>query len=122
MESLPVTSSLHLPSSLLMIKQPLFFDIFDENKSMSVKVRFYSDNVEFDFENSVEFPVAPQIGDEVNLISFFKYKTSERLEYYNNMDDLDLYNDAVVSQRTWCNDLDKQEVYLLVKLTYRQNK
>ncbi|SHG76806.1 hypothetical protein [Chryseobacterium sp. OV279] len=122
MESLPVTSSLHLPSSLLMIKQPLFFDIFDENKSMSVKVRFYSDNVEFDFENSVEFPVAPQIGDEVNLISFFKYKTSERLEYYNNMDDLDLYNDAVVSQRTWCNDLDKQEVYLLVKLTYRQNR
>lgn len=122
MESLPVTYGLHLPSSLLMIKQPLFFDIFDENKSMSVKVRFYSDNVEFDFENSVEFPVAPQIGDEVNLISFFKYKTSERLEYYNNMDDLDLYNDAVVSQRTWCNDLDKEEVYLLVKLTYRPNR
>ncbi|SFN71062.1 hypothetical protein SAMN05421594_3862 [Chryseobacterium oleae] len=122
MESLPVTSNLHLPSSFLMIKQPLFFDIFDENKSMSVKVRFYSDNVEFDFENSVEFPIAPQIGDEVNLISFFKYKTSERLEYYNNMDDLDLYNDAVVSQRTWCNDLDKEEVYLLVKLTYRPNR
>ncbi|MCT2564358.1 hypothetical protein [Chryseobacterium herbae] len=89
---------------------------------MSVKVRFYSDNVEFDFENSVEFPIAPQIGDEVNLISFFKYKTSERLEYYNNMDDLDLYNDAVVSQRTWCNDLDKEEVYLLVKLKYRPNR
>ncbi|WP_181876128.1 hypothetical protein [Chryseobacterium carnipullorum] len=71
---------------------------------------------------SVEFPVAPVIGDEVNLLSFFKYQTSERIEYYNNMEDLYLYNDAVVSQRTWCNDLEKQEVYLLVKLNYRQRK
>ncbi|NML69497.1 hypothetical protein HHL23_06780 [Chryseobacterium sp. RP-3-3] len=89
---------------------------------MSVKVRFYSDHVEFEFENSVEFPVAPQIGDEVNLLSFFKYQTSERIEYYSNMEDLDLYNDALVSQRTWCNDLEKKEVYLLVKLNYRQRK
>ncbi|MBL1221259.1 hypothetical protein JET18_10440 [Chryseobacterium sp. L7] len=89
---------------------------------MSVKVKFYSENIEFEFENSVEFPVAPQIGDEVNLISFFKYQTSERLEYYSNMEELDLYNDAVVSQLTWCNDLEKKEVYLLVKLTYRQNR
>jgi hypothetical protein len=104
------------------ILQPLFFDIFDENKIMSVKVRFYSYDIEFDFENSVEFPVAPQVGDEVNLISFFKYRTSERLEYVNNMEDLYHYENAIVSERTWCNDLEKTEIYLLIKLNYTKRK
>ncbi|REC74203.1 hypothetical protein DRF60_18180 [Chryseobacterium elymi] len=89
---------------------------------MSVKVRFYSYDIEFDFENSVEFPVAPQLGDEVNLISFFKYRTSERLEYVNNMEDLYLYENAIVSERTWCNDLEKAEIYLLIKLNYTKRK
>jgi hypothetical protein len=89
---------------------------------MSVKVRFYSYDIEFDFENSVEFPIAPQVGDEVNLISFFKYRTSERLEYVNNMEDLYLYENAVVPERTWCNDFEKTEIYLLVKLNYTKRK
>jgi len=89
---------------------------------MSVKVRFYSYDIEFDFENSVEFPVAPAIGDEVNLISFFKYKTSERLEYVNNMEDLYLYENALVTERTWCKDIEKDEVYLLVHLKYKRRK
>lgn len=91
-------------------------------KSMSVKVRFYSYDVEFDFENSVEFPVAPQVGDEVNLISFFKYRTLERLEYVNSMEDLHLYENALVTERTWCNDLEKQEIYLLIQLKYKRRK
>ncbi|MCU7614791.1 hypothetical protein N0B16_10120 [Chryseobacterium sp. GMJ5] len=89
---------------------------------MSVKVRFYSYDVEFDFENSVEFPVAPQVGDEVNLISFFKYRTLERLEYVNSMEDLHLYENALVTERTWCNDLEKQEIYLLIQLKYKRRK
>jgi len=89
---------------------------------MSVKVRFYSYDIEFEFENSVEFPVAPIIGDEVNLISFFKYRTSERIEYNENMEDLHLYENALVTERTWCNDLEKQEVYLLVQLKYKRRK
>lgn len=89
---------------------------------MSVKVRFYSYDVEFEFENSVEFPVAPVIGDEVNLISFFKYTTSERLEYVNNMEDLYLYDNALAVERTWCKDIDKNEVYLLVQLKYKKRK
>ena len=87
---------------------------------MSVKVRFYSYDVEFEFERSVEFPIAPQVGDEVNLISFFKYQTSERIEYYENMENLDLYNNALVIERTWCNDLEKGEIYLLVQLKYKR--
>ena len=87
---------------------------------MSVKVRFYSYDIEFEFENSVEFPVAPQVGDEVNLISFFKYQTSERIEYYENMEDLGLYNNALVVERTWCNDLEKNEIYLLIQLKYKR--
>lgn len=89
---------------------------------MSVKVRFYSYDVEFDFENSVEFPIAPQVGDEVNLISFFKYRTLERLEYVNSMEDLHLYENALVTERTWCNDLEKQEIYLLIQLKYKRRK
>ena len=95
-------------------------DIFGKNKIMSVKVRFYSYDIEFEFENSVEFPVAPQVGDEVNLISFFKYQTSERIEYYENMEDLGLYNNALVIERTWHNDLEKNEIYLLVQLKYKR--
>lgn len=91
-------------------------------KSMSVKVRFYSYDIEFEFEKSVEFPIAPAVGDEVNLISFFKYATSERIEYYNNMEDLHLYDNALVIERTWCNDLEKSEVYLLVQLKYKRRK
>ncbi|MDQ8142816.1 MULTISPECIES: hypothetical protein [Chryseobacterium] len=87
---------------------------------MSIKVRFYSYDIEFEFENSVEFPVAPQVGDEVNLISFFKYQTSERIEYYENMEDLGLYNNALVIERTWHNDLEKNEIYLLVQLKYKR--
>lgn len=87
---------------------------------MAVNVRFYSDEVEFEFENSVEFPVAPQIGEEVNLLSFFKYKTSERFEYFNNMEDGNFYNNALIVEKTWCNDLEKNEVYLLVKLKYKR--
>lgn len=87
---------------------------------MSIKVRFYSYDIEFEFENSVEFPVAPQVGDEVNLISFFKYQTSERIEYYENMEDLGLYNNALVIERTWYNDLEKNEIYLLVQLKYKR--
>ncbi|WP_407405632.1 hypothetical protein [Chryseobacterium sp.] len=89
---------------------------------MSVKVRFYSYDVEFEFEKSVEFPVAPQVGDEVNLISFFKYATAERIEYYNNMEDLYLYDNALVVERTWTNDLEKDEIYLLVQLKYKKRK
>jgi len=95
-------------------------DIFGKNKVMSIKVRFYSYDIEFEFENSVEFPVAPQVGDEVNLISFFKYQTSERIEYYENMEDLGLYNNALVIERTWHNDLEKNEIYLLVQLKYKR--
>lgn len=95
-------------------------DIFGKNKVMSIKVRFYSYDIEFEFENSVEFPVAPQLGDEVNLISFFKYQTSERIEYYENMEDLGLYNNALVIERTWHNDLEKNEIYLLVQLKYKR--
>jgi len=95
-------------------------DIFGKNKVMSIKVRFYSYDIEFEFENSVEFPVAPQVGDEVNLISFFKYQTSERIEYYENMKDLGLYNNALVIERTWHNDLEKNEIYLLVQLKYKR--
>lgn len=87
---------------------------------MSIKVRFYSYDIEFEFENSVEFPIAPQVGDEVNLISFFKYQTSERIEYYENMEDLGLYNNALVIERTWHNDLEKNEIYLLVQLKYKR--
>lgn len=87
---------------------------------MSIKTRFYSDDVEFEFEKSVDFPAVLQIGDEVNLLSFFKYQTSERIEYYNNIEDGDFYNDAIVVARTWCNDLEKDEIYLLVKLKYKQ--
>ena len=87
---------------------------------MSIKVRFYSYDIEFEFENSVEFPLAPQVGDEVNLISFFKYQTSERIEYYENMEDLGLYNNALVIERTWHNDLEKNEIYLLVQLKYKR--
>lgn len=87
---------------------------------MSVKVRFYSYDIEFKFENSIEFPVAPQVGDEVNLISFFKYESSERIEYYETMEDLGLYNNAFVSERTWSNDLEKNEIYLLVQLKYKR--
>lgn len=87
---------------------------------MSIKIRFYSYDIEFEFENSVEFPVAPQVGDEVNLISFFKYQTSERIEYYENMEDLGLYNNALVIERTWHNDLEKNEIYLLVQLKYKR--
>lgn len=87
---------------------------------MSVKVRFYSYDIEFKFENSIEFPVAPQVGDEVNLISFFKHESSERIEYYENMEDLALYNNALVVERTWCNDLEKNEIYLLVQLKYKR--
>lgn len=87
---------------------------------MSIKVRFYSYDIEFEFENSVEFPVAPQVGDEVNLISFFKYQTSERIEYYENMEDLGLYNNALVIERTRHNDLEKNEIYLLVQLKYKR--
>ncbi|MCX8522936.1 hypothetical protein OF897_03240 [Chryseobacterium formosus] len=87
---------------------------------MSVKVRFYSYDVEFEFERSVEFPVAPQVGDEVNLISFFKYQTSERIEYYENMENLGLYNNALVIERTWHNDLEKNEIYLLIQLKYKR--
>ncbi|KQR94992.1 hypothetical protein ASG01_03800 [Chryseobacterium sp. Leaf180] len=89
---------------------------------MSVKVRFYSYDVEFEFENSVEFPVAPQVGDEVNLISFFKYQTSERHEYYENMEDLNLYDNALVTERTWCRDTQKDEVYMLIQLKYKRRK
>lgn len=89
---------------------------------MSVKVRFYSYDVEFEFENSVEFPVAPQVGDEVNLISFFKYQTPERHEYYENMEDLHLYDNALVTERTWCRDTEKDEVYLLIQLKYKRRK
>lgn len=95
-------------------------DIFGKNKVMSIKVRFYSYDIEFEFENSVEFPVAPQVGDEVNLISFFKYQTSERIEYYENIEDLGLYNNALVIERTWHNDLEKNEIYLLVQLKYKR--
>lgn len=95
-------------------------DIFGKNKVMSIKVRFYSYDIEFEFENSVEFPVAPKVGDEVNLISFFKYQTSERIEYYENMEDLGLYNNALVIERTWHNDLEKNEIYLLVQLKYKR--
>lgn len=95
-------------------------DIFGKNKVMSIKVRFYAYDIEFEFENSVEFPVAPQVGDEVNLISFFKYQTSERIEYYENMEDLGLYNNALVIERTWHNDLEKNEIYLLVQLKYKR--
>lgn len=87
---------------------------------MSVKVRFYSYDIEFKFENSIEFPVAPQVGDEVNLISFFKHESSERIKYYENMEDLGLYNNAFVSERTWSNDLEKNEIYLLVHLKYKR--
>ena len=87
---------------------------------MSVKVRFYSYDIKFEFRNSVEFPVAPQVGDEVNLISFFKHESSERIEYYENMEDLGLYNSALVVERTWCNDLEKNEIYLLVQLKYKR--
>ena len=87
---------------------------------MSIQVRFYSYDIEFKFENSVEFPVAPQAGDEVNLISFFKHQTSERIEYYERMEKLGLYNNAVVTERTWCNDLEKGEIYLLIQLKYKR--
>lgn len=87
---------------------------------MSVKVRFYSYDIKFEFRNSVEFPVAPQVGDEVNLISFFKHESSERIKYYENMEDLGLYNNAFVSERTWSNDLEKNEIYLLVQLKYKR--
>lgn len=87
---------------------------------MSVKVRFYSYDVEFEFENSVEFPVVPQIGDEVNLLSFFKYQTSERIEYVENMEQLNLYNNAIIAEKTWCNDLQKNEIYLLIQLKYKR--
>lgn len=96
--------------------------IFEKNNSMSVNVRFYSYDIEFEFENSVEFPIAPAVGDEVNLISFFKYRTSERLEYVNNMEDLYLYENALVTERTWCNDLEKGEIYLLIHLKYKKRK
>ena len=104
------------------LKKNFIFGIFDKNKSMNVKVRFYSYDIEFEFENSVEFPIAPQVGDEVNLISFFKYRTSERLEYVNNMEDLHLYDNALVVERTWCKDIEKNEVYLLVQLKYKKRK
>ena len=52
---------------------------------MSVKVRFYSYDIEFEFENSVEFPVAPAVGDEVNLISFFKYNKYHSLFPFPNI-------------------------------------
>ena len=87
---------------------------------MSVKVRFYSYDVEFEFENSVEFPVVPKIGDEVNLLSFFKYQTSERIEYVENMEQLNLYNNAIVSEKTWYNDLQKNEIYLLIQLKFKR--
>ncbi|MGD1320539.1 hypothetical protein [Chryseobacterium sp. 2R14A] len=87
---------------------------------MSVKVRFYSYDVEFEFENSVEFPVVPQVGDEVNLLSFFKYQTSERIEYVENMEQLNLYNNAIVGDKTWCNDLQKNEIYVLIQLKFKR--
>lgn len=87
---------------------------------MSVKVRFYSYDIKFEFLNSIEFPVAPQVGDEVNLISFFKHESSERIEYYENIEDLGLYNNALVGERTWCNDFEKNEIYLLVQLKYKR--
>ncbi|WP_262149598.1 hypothetical protein [Chryseobacterium foetidum] len=89
---------------------------------MNVKVRFYSYDIEFKFENFVEFPVAPAVGDEVNLISFFKHKTSERQDYTKRMEDHYLYENAVVVERTWCNDLENNEVYLLVQLKYKKKK
>ncbi|KQS93499.1 hypothetical protein [Chryseobacterium sp. Leaf394] len=89
---------------------------------MNVKVRFYSYDIEFEFKNYVEFPVVPAVGDEVNLISFFKSETSERLEYVKKMEDLSLYENALVTERTWCRDLEKDEVYLLIHLKYKRRK
>lgn len=82
-----------------------------------IKVNFYTHDADIDFTDiEAEFPVCPQIGDNIRFDGFFPYHTEKRKKLIEVLSRNGFVSTGEVIAREWVSVQSKKEPQFVLKL------